>query len=177
MGKSPVITDGNLVLAESGAIVDYIIKKYDSTGRLQASESTAIVNTYYTHFSEGSLMGHLTFKYRMNRAAGQAPWFVRPFIRYLTNTVSATGDSSTVEASVDMIEEHLSKLPENAFFAGGENPTSADFMMIFPLEVLGQLFPQLIDPKKHLKAYVEMVHQLPAFKRGVEKGGSYSYAN
>ncbi|KAF9510638.1 hypothetical protein BS47DRAFT_1487378 [Hydnum rufescens UP504] len=177
MGKSPVITDGNVVLAESGAIVEYIIKKYDSTGKLQTSKSTAVVNTYYTHFSEGSLMVPFTFKYIMNRAPELGPWLLRPLIRYITNTLSAAAADPSIEGSLDMIEEHLSKLPEKTYFAGGSNPTSADFMMIFPLELSIQLLPQLVDTKRHLKAYVEMIHQLPAFKRGIEKGGSYSYAN
>jgi len=71
---------------------------------------------------------------------------------------------------------HLSKLPPGHFIAGGKNLTSADFMMVFTMEVMQNLVPDWTAPEKSFKEYINTLHDRPAYKRGLDKGGKYDYA-
>ncbi|KAG8924382.1 hypothetical protein FRC00_005197 [Tulasnella sp. 408] len=130
LGKSPVITDGDLTIAESGAIVEYIITKY-GRGKLQPSQSGWLDNLYS---------------------------------RMIDNRMAENRD---------LIEDHLKKHP-GGWFAAGSEPTAADFLMIFPMEIFASHTRQQVP--ESFEAYIKMVHERPAYKRALEKGGSYVYA-
>ncbi|KAH9897003.1 thioredoxin-like protein [Cubamyces lactineus] len=171
LGNAPVITDGSLNLAESGAIVEYIIQKY-GRGRAQPPESGAIDNLYYTHYAEASLMPMLVNKLIFRIIPQRSPFFLRPILKTAFNAISARMLDPRLKVHAEMIETHLSK--SNGFFAGGDEPTSADYMMIFCLEAWasedgGDLGPQT-------KAYIDRIHSRPAYQRALQKGGEYAFA-
>ncbi|KAI0372103.1 thioredoxin-like protein [Pilatotrama ljubarskyi] len=171
LGTAPVITDGSLNLAESGAIVEYIIQKYGG-GRAQPPESGKIDNLYFTHYAEASLMPMLVNKLIFRIIPQKAPFFLRPVLNSVFNTVSAKLLDPRLKIHAEMIEKHLSKVDQ--FFAGGNEPTSADYMMIFCLEAWSNRGGEVLGPKT--KAYMERIHARPAYQRALEKGGEYAYA-
>ncbi|KAI0827087.1 thioredoxin-like protein [Trametes gibbosa] len=170
LGNAPVITDDGFNLAESGAIVEYIIQKYGN-GRAQPPASGKIDDLYFIHYSEASLMPILVNKLIFGIIPERAPFFLRPILRSVFNSVSAKMLDPRLKIHAEMVEAHLAK-NERQFFAGGEEPTAADFMMIFCLEAWSTRGD--IGPKT--KAYVERIHARPAYQRGLKKGGEYAYA-
>ncbi|KAM5531415.1 hypothetical protein V8D89_014939 [Ganoderma adspersum] len=171
LGNAPVITDGDLTLAESGAIVEYVIRKYGH-GRAQPSESHWVDNAYYTHYSEASLMPMLVNKIVFKIIAERSPFFIRPLLRSVFGKVSALMLDPRLKNHAELIENHLTKT--DGWFAGGEEPTSADYMMIFCLEAWATQDKDALGPKT--MEYIKRVHARPAYKRALEKGGEYSLA-
>ncbi|KAF8906698.1 glutathione S-transferase-like protein [Mucidula mucida] len=171
LGKSPIITDGSITLAESGAIIEYILEKYgNGQFRPKASESGYIDDLYYTHYAEGSLMPILVNRFWFRIAPERTSAFVRPIFRMVLNQLDARIVVGPLEKHKAMIEEHLA---DGKWFAGGAEPTVADFMMVFPLEFLDYLK----GAGPNTLRYLHKVHERPAYKRGVEKGGVYTYGN
>ncbi|CAE6507524.1 unnamed protein product [Rhizoctonia solani] len=174
LGTAPVIQDGDLVLAESGAIVEYLITKYGN-GRFTPSEAGWVSNLYYTHYAEGTLMPHLVNLIIFTIIPDRAPLLVRPILRMAFNTLISQLVAPRLKLNSKMIEDHLAKSP-GRFFAGGENLTSADFQMVFALEAWLSRATGLASLGEHTRKFVENVHARPAYKRALEKGGEYSYA-
>ncbi|KAB5588896.1 hypothetical protein CTheo_7662 [Ceratobasidium theobromae] len=172
LGNSPIISDGGLVLAESGAIVEYLITKYGN-GRFSPSQENWVNNLYYTHYAEGTLMPQLVNLLIFTIVPDRAPLIIRPILRMVFNTLIAQMVDPRLTENSKMIEGHLAKNP-GKFFAGGDNLTSADFMMLFPLEAWRSR--GAVQLGEHARAYVEAMHARPAYKRALEKGGKYSYA-
>ncbi|RDX54670.1 thioredoxin-like protein [Polyporus arcularius HHB13444] len=171
LGSAPVITDGALNLAESGAIVEYILQKYGK-GRAQPPESGIIDNLYYTHYAEASLMPVLVNKLVFRIVPERAPFLLRPLLRGVFSMLTTRMVDPRLKLHATMIEEHLSRT--DGWFAGGPEPTSADYMMIFALEAWGSEKDNVLGPKT--KEYVARVHARPAYQRALEKGGEYAYA-
>ncbi|KAI9441382.1 thioredoxin-like protein [Lactarius indigo] len=174
LGKSPVITDGDIALAESGAIIQYIVNKYGN-GRVVPPPEGELADIFFTHFSEGTLMPLLSNRYVFSLVPTQAPFFLRPLLWPLCSMLDAQLVAKPLNESLKYVEDALDKSP-TGWFAGGPDPTMADYMMSFGLEAVAALIPNLLGPKT--KAWVERVHERPAFKRGVVKGGkgNYDYA-
>jgi len=170
LGKAPIITDGVVTVAESGAIVEYIISKYGK-GKAQPPESGWVDNLYYTHYAEGTLQPLLTWRYILSLVPDRAPLLVRPFARAICNTVIGFINTQ-LKSNFEMIDKHMDKVAGH-FLAGGDEPTSADFMMLFGLETLTSR--QGGDAPASVKEYISMVHARPAYKRALEKGGEYDY--
>ncbi|KAI0321411.1 thioredoxin-like protein [Amylostereum chailletii] len=166
LGKSPVITHGDVTLAESGAIVEYIIRTFGN-GKARPPPSGEIHDLYFSHYAEGSLMPPIVNKHVFNLVPSQAPFFVRPLIRSVLSTITNGWIDPTLKKHIALVEAHLEKSGD--WFAGGSEPTSADFLMAYAVEALNTLFPDVAGPK--MKAWVDRVHNRPAFKRGVEKSG------
>ncbi|KAG8750584.1 hypothetical protein FRC12_012815 [Ceratobasidium sp. 428] len=169
LGKAPVLEDGDIVLAESSAIIDYLITKYGA-GRFTPSESQYIDDLYYTRYADGTLMPIYTHWLVFTIIPEAAPFFVRPIIRLMLGLVTKVLVDERMRANIDMLEAHLGKRP-GKFIAGGDEPTHADFLMIFPLETFYTRPESGIG--ENIKAYVELVHERPAYKRGIEKGGPF----
>ncbi|KDN45856.1 hypothetical protein RSAG8_04689, partial [Rhizoctonia solani AG-8 WAC10335] len=174
LGTSPVIQDGDLVLAESGAIIEYLITKYGN-GRFSPSEAGWLNNLYYSHYAEGTLMPHLVNLLIFTIVPDRAPLLIRPILRMAFNTLISQMVVPRLKLNSTMIEDHLAKNP-GRFFAGGENFTSADFQMVFPLEAWMKRGSELAPIGEHTRKFVETIHARPAYKRALEKGGEYSYA-
>ncbi|CAE6448252.1 unnamed protein product [Rhizoctonia solani] len=178
LGTSPVIQDGDLVLAESGAIVEYLITKYGK-GRFSPSEAGWVDNLYYSHYAEGTLMPHLVNVLIFSIIPDRAPLLVRPILRMAFNTLISQMIAPRLKLNSKMIEDHLAKNP-GRFFAGGENVTSADFQMVFPLEAWLTSTTGVAPVGEHTRKFLEIVHARlvvkPAYQRALEKGGEYNYA-
>ncbi|KAF8589166.1 hypothetical protein K439DRAFT_1405472 [Ramaria rubella] len=171
LGKSPIITDGEVTLAESGAITEYLIVKYGT--KFHPIESGKIDNLYFTHYAEGSFMPILVNKYIFSLIPQRSPALLRPLIKSVFSTLEKKMLNPELTAHCNIIEAHLEK-SKTGWFAGGDHPTSADFMMAFALEALVHGGVNFAGPK--IKEYVKRVHERPAYKRGIEKGGKYVYA-
>ena len=174
MGKSPVITDGDLVVAESGAILEYLMERYaqpaaqaDAPALTQPGTPEHMQCRYWMHFAEGSLMNWLVMKLVFKTIPTQPmPFFVKPIARALCGTVQQKLIDPNVQTALAFIEEHLGT---HRWFAG-EHLTMADFQMSFAVEAL---MSRANDASRcpHLQAYLERMHARPAYQRGIAKGG------
>lgn len=169
LGKSPVITDGDKTIAESGAIVEYLIDHYGN-GRFRPEPGTDeyLRYQYWLHSAEGTLMPLMVMTLIFNTIEKSAPWLVRPIAKGISGQVKKAYIRPNTEANLAHMEAELGK---STWFAG-EEITGADFQMIFPIEAamarasLGEKYPRL-------KAYADRVHALPTYKAALEKGGPY----
>ncbi|MFC5550079.1 glutathione S-transferase family protein [Massilia aerilata] len=172
LGKSPVIQDGETIVAESGAIIEYLVGRYGE-GRLAPAAGTPerLRYTYFLHYAEGSAMPPLLLKLVFDRVESTpAPFFVRPIARAIARKVK---DSFVLP----QIRQHLAflegELGQRAWFAG-DDFSAADIQLSFPLEAAaarGGLDAQY--PK--LSAFLERIHARPAYARALERGGKYDF--
>jgi glutathione S-transferase len=170
LGKSPVITDGDLTLAESGAIVEYVAGRYGD-GRLVPAAGTPdrIRYTYWMHYAEGSAMPPLLFKLVFDRIeTAPMPFFVRPFARAISGRAKSSFIEPQIKLHLDFMEGELGK---STWFAGTDF-TAADIQMSFPLEAAAAR-AGLDATRPKLTAFLERVHARSAYKRALDKGGPY----
>ncbi|KAF8156710.1 thioredoxin-like protein [Crassisporium funariophilum] len=172
LGRSPVITDDSVTLAESGAIVEYVIGKYGN-GKAVAPDTGYVDNLYFSHYAEGSLMPILVQKTIFDLVPANAPFFIRPIVRGVFAQLDERLVRPEIAKHMKMIEAHLEK-SKSMFFAGGDEPTAADYQMAFPLEAMVAKAPKSVGPK--ITAYVNAIHEREAYKAALEKGGEYAYA-
>jgi len=172
LGKSPIITDDSVTLAESGAIVEYLITKYGN-GKAVPSEADFVDNLYFAHYAEGSLMPVLVQKIIFDMIPKKSPFFVRPIVSVVFAQLNKLLVDPEIKKHLTMIEAHLEK-SKSVFFAGGEEPTAADYQMAFPLEAIVTMSPDRVGPK--IKEYVRIIHERKAYKTALAKGGEYAYA-
>jgi glutathione S-transferase len=170
LGKSPVITDGGLTLAESGAILEYLAERYGE-GRLLPSAGTPerLRYVYWMHYAEGSAMPPLLLKLVFDRIeTGPMPFFVRPVARAIARRVKSGYVEPEIERHLDYMEAELGK---HLWFTG-EGFTAADIQMSFPIKAaasrggIDERRPKLID-------FLERIHAREAYRRAVERGGPY----
>lgn len=167
LGKSPVITDGNQVIAESGAILSYLEGKYDSEQRLApADEQARLQANYWLHYAEGSLMPLLLMKLVFGRL-GQAPvpWLLRPAGAALGKGMQKAWLDKQLVPHRQMIEQHLAAHP---WFAG-KRFSIADIQMSFPLLAM-QSRGGLADMPA-TEAWLTTVQQRAAWQRAIQQGG------
>jgi glutathione S-transferase len=173
LGKSPVITDGGVTVAESGAIVEYLVDKYGD-GRLKPAAGTPerLLYTYWLHYAEGSAMPPLLLKLiftRMEQAP--VPFVVRPILKKIVATANTSFIDPQLKKHLDYMDAEIAK---TGWFAGSEM-TAADIQMSFPLEAAATR-AGLDKSRPHLMAFLEKIHARPAYRRALEKGGEYAYA-
>jgi len=169
LGKSPVITDNGNTIAESGAIIEYIVDSYGE-GRLIPPPKTPerLRYTYYLHYAEGSAMFPLLQKLIFSLLPGRSPALMRPVVGMISKKVLATMVDPQIRTHMDFWESTLST---SEWFAGAQF-TAADVQMSFPLEAAsarGGLGPE--HPK--CLAFLARIHARPAYQRALEKGGPY----
>ncbi|MGZ5032325.1 MAG: glutathione S-transferase [Usitatibacter sp.] len=173
LGKSPVITDGAMTIAESGAILEYLAEKYGK-GRLVPAEGTPerLRHRYWMHYAEGSAMPPLLMKLVFDRIeTSPAPFFVRPVIRALAQRVKRTFVEPQIALHLDYLEDELAKSP---WFAGDEF-TTADIQMSFPIEAAAAR-AGLDDSRPRLAKFLERIHARPAHRRALQRGGEFKLA-
>jgi len=170
LGKSPVIEDGGLVLAESGAIIDYLAERYGE-GRLVPPAGTPERERYryWLHFAEGSAQPPLLLKLLFDRVeTGPMPFFARPIARAIARRAKDAYVLPNIERNLDFMEGELAR---HEWFAGPAF-SAADVQMSFPLEaavVRGGLDAR----RPRLMAFLERIHARPAYRRAIERGGEY----
>ena len=165
LGKSPVIVDtadgaseGGRVVAETGAIVEYLVDKADGKLGAPPNRDGALRYRFWLHYAEGSLMPPLLVKLVLGRVpllGGMAQKRIQPMI----------------DVHLDYVEAELAKRP---WFAGDEL-TAADVMMSFPLEA-ARSRGGLDASRPRTIAWLEKVHARAAYQRALTVGGPYDYA-
>ena len=171
LGKSPVITDGELTLAESGAIIEYLVKHYGN-GRLRPAPDTPeyLRYTYWLHYAEGSAMPPLLLKLIFNQIEkSPMPFFARPIARSIVNRVNSSFIEPQITQHLDYMESEIGK---SAWFAGNEF-TAADIQISFPLEAAAAQ-AELNASRSKLMAFLNRIHERPAYQQALERGGAYT---
>ena len=174
LGKSPVITDDGEVIAESGAIIEYLVEKYGHLGKgelahLQPAPGTPEARQcrFWMHYAEGSLMNWLVMKLVFVTLPTQPmPFLVRPVVKVLCSKVQQQLIDPNLKTSAEFIDGHLA---EHRWFLGDEL-SMADFQMSFPIEALLSRSADAAD-YPHIAAYRDRMRARPAYQRGEKKGG------
>lgn len=171
LGKSPVVTDAALTVAESGAIIEYLVDTYgeDSGLRPAAGTPARLRYTYWLHYAEGSAMPPLLLGLIFRKMPeAPMPFFVRPVVRGIAGKVISSYVQPQLELHLDFMESELGK---SEWFAGDEF-TAADVQMSFPLEAAGAA-ELLGETRPRLQAFIERITARPAYQRALKKGGPY----
>ncbi|MEO6363001.1 MAG: glutathione S-transferase [Caldimonas sp.] len=175
LGKSPVVTDDGVTVAETGAIVEYLLEKYGA-GRLvpPAGGEERRRFRYWLHFAEGSAMPPLLMKLVFDRiGSGQGmPFFVKPIAKAIATKVKGMMVEPNLKRQLDFMEAELGK---SEWFAGPEF-SAADVQMSFPVEAAAQR-AGLDASRPKLMAFLKKIHARPSYKKALERGGPYSFAN
>lgn len=170
LGKSPVITDNGNTIAESGAIIEYLVRIYGN-GRLIPADNTPerLRFTYWLHYAEGSAMPPLLLKLIFMMLPKRAPLLMRPVV----NAIAAKALNTLVDPQ---LKQHMAfwegELAKSDWFAGNAF-TAADIQMSFPLEAASAR-AGLEQGHPKAMAWLAKIHARPAYQRALEKGGPYS---
>jgi glutathione S-transferase len=158
LGKSPVIEDYGAIVAETGAIVEYLVEK--AAGRLgaPAEREGALLYRHFLHYAEGSLMPPLL----VNLVLARIPLFGKAGQRKF---------KPMVDVHLDYVEAQLAQRP---WFAGSAF-TAADIMMSFPLEAAAAR-ANARGGRTSLSAWLDCIHARPAYQAALRAGGPYAYA-
>ncbi|WP_230630865.1 glutathione S-transferase family protein [Sphingomonas sp. Leaf37] len=162
LGKSPVIedldADGGRVVAETGAIVEYLVEKADGKLGTPAHRDAALRYRFWLHYAEGSMMPPLLLKLVL----GRIPLMGKPAIKRI---------QPMIDVHLDYVESELAQRP---WFAGSDM-TAADVMMSFPIEA-ARSRAGLDKSRPATIAWLDKVHARPAYQAALAKGGPYAYA-
>ncbi len=170
LGKAPMISDGDITIAESGAIIEYLMDTYDD-GRLRPAAGTPERRmwTYWLHYAEGSFMPLMILSLIIGRIeTAKMPFFVKPIARGIAGKVRQGYLDQNVKRHLDWME---STLKESTWFTG-ENLTAADIQMSFALEA-AEVRTDLNSEYPKLAEFLERIRARPAYQRALEKGGPY----
>jgi glutathione S-transferase len=173
LGKSPVLTDDAVTVAESGAIIEYVVERYGQ-GRLVPPIGTPerLRWRYWLHFAEGSAMPPLLLKLIFDRVAqGPMPFFAKPIAKAISKKVLGTLIEPNLKRQLDFMEAELNRKP---WFAG-DDFSAADIQMSFPVEAAA-MRAGLNDSRPKLMGFLRSIHARPAYRRALERGGPYSFA-
>lgn len=173
LGKSPVVTDGDLVLAESGAIIDYLGRTYGNNDWVPRRNSKRYQSyMYWLHYAEGSMMSPLLLKLVFDKIkSAKMPFFVKPIAKGIAHKVMESFVTPNIKTHFQYVENHLA---DNAYFTG-DTITGADIQMSFPLEA--SVARQIIDKNSHPNTYqyVRAFQKRDAYQRALQKGGAYDF--
>ncbi len=159
LGKSPVIEDDGLVIAETGAIVEYLVAKADGRFGPGAHRDSLLRYRFFLHYAEGSAMPPLLLKLVLSRV----PLFGKSAMKRI---------QPMIDTHLDYIESELAQRP---WFAGDEI-SAADIMMSFPLEAAKSRAGLDNGKRPATLAWLAKVHARPAYQTALAKGGPYAYA-
>lgn len=158
LGKSPVIEHNGHVIAETGAIIEYLVENADGRLGPPAHRDDALRYRHFLHYAEGSLMPPLLVKLVLSRV----PLFGKAAQKRI---------QPMIDVHLDYVEAELAQRP---WFAGSEM-TAADVMMSFPLEAAA-FRAGATDGRPHIAAWLDTVHARPAYQAALAAGGPYAYA-
>jgi len=168
LGKAPVITDGDRVVAESGAILEYLVGRYYDRNRLLTplDEEEALECRYWLHYAEGSLMPLVVMRLIFSRMGKPpVPWLLRPIGAAFGNGVRKGFLDKQLTTHRQFIEQHLTRLP---WFAG-QHLTLADIQMTFPIQGLAARGG--LDGMPATQAWLDKISRRPAWQRAIQQGG------
>lgn len=169
LGKSPVVTDGPLVLAESGAIIETLVERHGPQLRPQPDTPAFLRYRYWLHYAEGSLMPPLLLKLVFDEIERKSPLLVRPVAKGISAQVKKLLITPNLRQHLDFLEAELADGP---WFAG-KSFSAADVQMSFPIEAAAAR-AGLDARRPRLMAWLERIHDRPAYQRALDKGGPFS---
>jgi glutathione S-transferase len=175
LGKSPVITDGDITMAESGAIVEYLVETYGEGTKLRPAPRTPASRryTYWLHFAEGSAMPPLVMKLVFQKVkSSPMPFFAKPIARAIADKVLASFIDPNLQRQLEFMETELAQGP---WFAG-KAFSAADIQMSFPIEAAASRAGLDATATPRLADWLARAHARPAYRRALERGGPYDYA-
>ena len=170
LGKSPVVTDGANVLAESGAILEYLVEVHGG-GRLAppAGSPERLRYRYWMHYAEGSAMPPLLLKLVFDRVAkAKMPFLAKPVAKAIASKAKESFILPQIRLHLDFMEAELAR---RAWFAG-DDFSAADVQMSFPVEA-ARARAGLDASRPRLMDYLARIHARPAYQRALERGGPY----
>ncbi|MDH4573421.1 glutathione S-transferase family protein [Salinicola acroporae] len=169
LGKSPIITDDAYTVAESGAIIEYLVSRYDGDALVpEADTPERLRYTYWLHYAEGSAMPLLVMKLVFSKLGKPpVPAVIRPIGRLLANGVRQKFLDPQLEMHLDYWESELRQHP---WFAGDEF-SAADIQMSFPL--LAAESRADLSERPNIKKVLKNMRERPAYQRAVERGGEF----
>lgn len=173
LGKSPVITEGDATIAESGAILEYLVETHGK-GRFAPPAGTPAHRhyRYFMHYAEGSLMPYLLLKLITRKLKeAKVPFFVKPIAGKIADKLAGDFVDPNVRRHVAFLGDHLAK---HRWFAGDEL-SAADIQMSYPVEAIVARAGEL-SPPASLVDFVKRCKERPAFQRALARGGPYEIA-
>ena len=170
LGTSPVITDGELSLAETGAIFDYILDQHPESPLRPAANSAARTDyLFWSHAAQGSFMPMLLMSIVFQTLEKKSPGLIRPLIKAVLGKASSAIVKPRVKLLLDKAEADLDA---TGWFAG-ESITAADMMLSYPLES-AQTKGMLKDKYPNCEAWVNRIKQVPSYQSAKQKDGKPS---
>ena len=170
LGKSPVITDGDATIAESGAIIEYLVAKFDNGTLLPSHETPEHrAYVYWLHYAEGTFGPLMLVAVILGRIeTAKMPFFVKPIAKGIVQKVREGFLDANIKRNLDYME---STLQHSTWFCG-EHMTAADVQMSFAIEA-AEVRTNLVNDYPRLAAFLQRVRARPAYKRALDKGGHY----
>ena len=170
LGKSPVVTDEEKTLAESGAIIEYLVSQYGN-GQLRPATNTpeSLRYTYWLHYAEGSAMPLIVFDLVLSQVGKQASLFTKPLANAVTSKIKDAYVDPQTALHLGYMNNELAKA---TWFAGGTF-TAADIQMSFPIEAASAKVENFSSEYPNLAAFLTRIHERPAYKKALERGGEY----
>ena len=172
LGKSPVITDGAITVAETGAIVEYLVDKAGGALRPEPGSADQRRYSYWTHFAEGSAMPPLVMALVFQKLrSAPMPFFARPIARAIADKVMQGFVQPNLDRNLAFMDSELS---DRGWFAG-RSFSAADVMMSFPVEAaLSRSGRDATARAPRLAEFLERIRKRPAWQRALERGGPYA---
>lgn len=175
LGVAPILEDGDLKLVESGAIIEYLLEKYDTSHQLRPQDLLSQAGRdyrFWLHYGEGSVMPLLVMaKVFMTVKHSRMPFFAKPVARKIANSVEQAYIEPGVAKALTFANQQLT---HQDYFIG-DTLSGADIQMSFPLEAAATM-PELIADYPHISRWVERIHARSAYQVALDKGGPYSFA-
>lgn len=170
LGKSPVIVDDGQVIAESGAIIEYLVGRYDRDHRLSPRYDSPdrARYVYWLHFAEGSAMPPLLMSLVFSRIrSAPMPFFARPIARAIADKAMNGFVGPNITRHLDFMENELR---HHVWFAG-DTFSAADIQLSFPIEAAATRAG--IDSRPNLRSFLDRIHARPAYQQALAKGGPF----
>jgi glutathione S-transferase len=170
LGKSPVVTDDNVTLAESGAIIEYLVERYGQ-GKLSPLEGIPehLRYRYWLHYAEGSLMPPLLLNLTFSQLVKRSVFLVRPIVWIISQSIKSSYITPQITLHLNYLESELA----NSDWFVGNDFTAADIQMSFPLEVAAERASLDADRPK-LVDFLQRIRARPAYQRALERGSETS---
>lgn len=162
LGKAPVLSDGDLNIAESAVILDYLQSQYDTEQQFKPTAPQDVLQyNYWMHYAEGSLMPLLVMTLVMSKVSEQAPLLVKPIAKKIAQGVQAGFIQPRLSDHIAFLEQHFK---QHDYVAGAFS--FADIQMSFPILAMQQ---RLKGQYSAINAYAERLQQRPAYSRAKAK--------
>ena len=173
LGKSPILVDGDITIAESGSIFDYVLRAHGK-GQLEPQPDTADWRRYiyWMHYAEGSAMPLFVMKLIFSMIPNNAPFFIRPVATMISKGINRTLLDPQIKTHFKFWNDELLR---EGWFCGGQF-SAADIMMSFVVEAASSRI-EFNDDATGVRKWLEAIRSRPAYQKALEKGGAYAYAS